>query len=184
MRMGTDKGLLAISGKAWAAHVGDLLGAVVPRVVLSVNAQQADRYRTAFPDVDCVVDDGRLPIGGPLLGLLTVHLQYPSANLLVLACDMVAMRAALLQRLMRHFADKPCAALVFEHCGYPQPLCGLYAAQALAGVARRAAAADLTNYSMMHMLGLVGATKLFHGAEYDDCFGNYNHPDNLQLRRG
>ncbi|GGG74945.1 molybdenum cofactor guanylyltransferase [Parapedobacter pyrenivorans] len=179
VRMGTDKGLLPIGDKTWAQHVYERLGVVVPSVVLSVNAQQADSYRAVLPYAECVVDNDQLPIGGPLHGLLSVHLRHPSANLLVLACDMVAMQEILLQYLVKCFVDKPCPALVYEYDGYPQPLCGLYSRLALATVTGWAVTEGLANHSMMHMLDLVEATRLPHGTDYDDCFSNYNHPDNL-----
>lgn len=177
LRMGTDKGLLRRDGQHWAGRVYEVLQAVVPQVVLSVSAQQRTAYAAIFTAAACVEDDERgLPVGGPLRGLLSVHRRYPTASLLVLACDMVDMEMAVLQRLLDRFTQEPSTALVFVHDGMPQPLCGIYAAPALAAVADRAVAPGLARDSMMHVLELVGAATLPCPVGFEHCFNNYNSP--------
>ncbi|MGK6349994.1 molybdenum cofactor guanylyltransferase [Parapedobacter sp. DT-150] len=175
-RMGTDKGLLLHDGQHWAGRAYEVLQAVVPRGVLSVNAQQRTAYGAIFTAAACVEDDGELPIGGPLRGLLSVHRRFPTANVLVLACDLVDMETSVLQRLMDRFTQEPSTALVFVHDGVPQPLCGVYAAPALAAVADRVMAAGLVRNSMMHVLEFVGAATLPCPVGFEHCFNNYNSP--------
>lgn len=91
-RMGTDKGMLPYNSITWAQLAADKLAALQLPVVISVNEQQYCFYKSRLPQFNIIQDNNFLQIGEPLKGILSVHLQYPSDDLLVLACDMPAMQ--------------------------------------------------------------------------------------------
>jgi molybdenum cofactor guanylyltransferase len=52
--------------------------------VFSVNEVQVEKYRLLFPKEELIVDDAELALAGPLLGVLSVHIRFPSEDLMVL----------------------------------------------------------------------------------------------------
>src|SRR6266542_3948944 len=90
-RMGTDKGLLVHQSITWAQRAADKLAQLNLPVVLSINEQQQIAYASSFDTALLITDNKDLLIGGPLRGIVSVHLQYPTEDLFVLACDMIDM---------------------------------------------------------------------------------------------
>ena len=176
-RMGSDKGLLALHGKTWAQIALEKLETMHLPVVLSINKQQYEAYRAHFPASVFVEDDAILAIGGPLCGLLSVHLQYPEEHLLVLACDMIAMQPKVLQLLQEQFhSHDAAAALVFEQDGFAQPLCGIYTSHGLAHIYQRLQQQALERHSMMYVLDLLRAVRIDTPLKFAHCFENQNYP--------
>src|SRR5689334_7714680 len=98
-RMGSDKGLLKLEAKTWAQTAIDKMTPLKIPVRLSVNQQQYKDYAVVFEAADLIVDAPSLDLHGPLLGVLSCHLQYPQEDLFVLACDMPLMKPGLLKEL-------------------------------------------------------------------------------------
>ena len=145
-RMGRDKAALPVKGATLAARAAQLLLGVCPRVVI------ADRGRGLVSDLPCLPDG---PGAGPAAGILGAALAWPGHPLLVLACDLPGVTAALLQELQalarRRLpaagnGNAPAAAdwVVPRWERGLEPLCALYRPAALAalaaGVARGVAA--------------------------------------------
>jgi len=130
-RMGRDKGLILDNGITWAERAASLLAAHAPRVVYSIREGQLSHYAHVIKNGDYVTDTQAS--AGPLGGLISVHNQFPHANLLLLACDMTCVTATDLTAL--------CAAsgeiVAYRHNGHYEPLCAWYSAAACREIVQR-----------------------------------------------
>src|SRR6202012_3284429 len=87
-RMGQDKGLIATQTTNWAGLALEKLSSLNIPVVLSVNNRQKTSYQAIFSDKLLIADNPELSLKGPLAGILSIHLQYPTEDLFILACDL------------------------------------------------------------------------------------------------
>jgi molybdopterin-guanine dinucleotide biosynthesis protein A len=179
-RMGTDKGMLQKDATTWAQLAFNKLAALSMPVVLSVNQQQQNTYSNFFDASSLIIDDPNLHIGGPLHGILSVHTQFPSSDLLILACDMVAMETIVLQHLYNHALTTNKEAIVFMNAGKAEPLCGIYKANGLQKIKALYVQGELKRHSMMYVLELLGADYLDIPSEWVGCFENYNLPKDMK----
>ncbi len=174
-RMGSDKGLLKLEAKTWAQTAFDKLSELELPIVLSVNENQRKDYTTVFNSNELICDDPSLSIHGPLAGVLSVHLQHPSEDLLVLACDMPLMETALLKELLLHYRKDPAKdAFVYVNDGEPEPLCGIYKARGLAHILSLYQLNQLPKHSMKYMLEHIATLLVPIPAEKKKCFRNFN----------
>ena len=97
-RMGSDKGLLVKAGKTWAELAFSNLSGLRIKTAISVNRTQVELYSQIFAFGSLVTDNEILPVKGPLLGLLSVHQEFPAEDLLVVACDMINLKEEILQK--------------------------------------------------------------------------------------
>ena len=131
-RMGSDKGLLIHEAKTWAQTAWEKLAVLKLPMLLSVNGQQVAEYAKVFSPETLIIDDRTLDIRGPLLGVLSVHLQHPDKDLFILACDLPLMDASLLKELFSLYQQsKKYDAYIFTNDKEPEPLCGIYTSKAL-----------------------------------------------------
>lgn len=86
-RMKTDKALVSFEGVSFLEITHDVVSECFDKIIVSVNSSQIESYNSRFPNWDFVVDgtDGK----GPINGIMSVHQNYPDANLLVVPCDMI-----------------------------------------------------------------------------------------------
>lgn len=96
-RMGRDKGLMLKGGVPWAQHVGRRLSGYAP-VFYSIHPRQWETYAARFREDLLVIDT--LDIPGPLNGLLSAHVLMPDADIVLVACDMLDLDKATLDRLV------------------------------------------------------------------------------------
>jgi molybdopterin-guanine dinucleotide biosynthesis protein A len=133
-RMGTDKAALVHpDGRTLARRCHDLLAeAGCGTVVLSLRWDQ--EIPPGFADTADVAI-ARDPEGGsegPLAGMLASMRLNPAADWLVLACDLPRLDVATLSHLISSKRpDEPFLSYRSEFDGLPEPLCALYAAEAL-----------------------------------------------------
>jgi molybdenum cofactor guanylyltransferase len=133
LRMGTDKGLIPIGDTCWAAFMAGKLTKLGLPVTVSVNTSQIGAYSAVFITDQLVTDS--LHIGGPLNGLLSVHLQYPDDDLLLLACDMTYMETVTITRLIDTYTNEPGFDFyTYQNQQFAEPLCAIYTANALRGL--------------------------------------------------
>ena len=152
-RMGVDKGLIEDKGVAWAQSAFSKVASLGLRVALSVNPEQFSAYSSAFEESTLIIDNNELKLKGPLLGVMSAHLKYPSEDLLVLACDMPFMDILLLQKLKDQYQlDASMDAIVYTNNGEPEPLCALYSSAALARILEKFYSGVLVKYSMKNMI--------------------------------
>ncbi|RYZ45354.1 MAG: molybdenum cofactor guanylyltransferase, partial [Sphingobacteriales bacterium] len=153
-RMGSDKGLL-LSGKhiTWAKLAHQKMAGLGLPVKISVNETQLMSYSKSFPDDELLTDNQSLLFRGPLLGIMTSHLQYPNEDLIVLACDMPAMDPSVLQSLLVRLAADPSGeAYVFTNNNEPEPLCAIYTARGLSVIYTMMIKGSISRHSMKFIL--------------------------------
>jgi molybdopterin-guanine dinucleotide biosynthesis protein A len=131
-RMQRDKAALHYQGRSQLDRVFDLAARHVPKVFVSVRADQAaDPARLNRPMIIDSVEGG-----GPIVGIRSALAAHPNHGWLVLACDLPFITDATLSQLLRE-RDTAGLATAFRsaHDGLPEPLCALWepaAAPALA----------------------------------------------------
>lgn len=122
-RMQHDKALIDYHGEPQLLWTWRLLAALLPRVFVSVRAEQRDEpLRRGLPQiVDSFAD------AGPAAGILSAQALYPEVAWLVVAVDLPRLDAATLQHLlaMRDPA-REATAFISHHDGLPEPLCALW----------------------------------------------------------
>jgi molybdenum cofactor guanylyltransferase len=180
-RMGTDKALLKTAADiTWVQAAAGKLSTLVFPVLISVNQDQLDRYLRLFPIQQLVQDNNQLLLKGPLLGILSTHLQHPLEDLFVLACDMPLIEPPILKELyQRYFSNPGADAYVFSSNNEPEPLCGIYRAKSLRRLIDLYHQQQLIRHSMKFALEQINtdcnpATKAQQG-----FFHNVNSPADL-----
>jgi molybdenum cofactor guanylyltransferase len=173
-RMGTDKGLLKLHANTWAQTAVAKLAELQLPVVISVNRNQYAEYATIFSPQQLITDNEILQIKGPLWGLLSVHLQYPVEDLLLLACDMPLMETSLLKELISIYNQQTSDAFVYTNDGEPEPLCGIYKASGLKKILHLYQSNQLPKYSMKFMLEQFNTHFIPLIDDKKKCFRNFN----------
>lgn len=179
-RMGTDKGMLLHKSVTWAQHAINKLQALELPVLLSVNEQQYGHYSKLFQNPMLIKDDGTLTVGGPLKGILSVHLQQPGEDLLVLACDMRNMKTEVLAHLITAHLNHNAEAVVFRSADTIEPLCGIYTAKGLHKLSQQYKHGHLKKFSMHHLLQLLTALYVPTPEAWQHCFRNFNSAEDLR----
>jgi molybdenum cofactor guanylyltransferase len=175
LRMGTDKGLLIAEAITWAQSAHQKIAALNISVKISVNQQQQASYSKIFSEGDLVPDNTSLQLKGPLLGVLSSHIQFPSEDLIILACDMPLMEASIIKALYKNYQDHPSSdAYIFTNEGQPEPLCGIYSAKALSGVLTKLRNGTLVKHSMKFILDHLVVHSVPVSEEQKKCFRNFN----------
>jgi molybdopterin-guanine dinucleotide biosynthesis protein A len=131
-RMGSDKGMMRHSNNLWAQVAVDKLERLNMQVLLSINPSQISIYKKYFLENQLVEDDMKVPAKGPLLGILTAHLLFPMEDLMIFACDMLAMETEILRKLIRRREERPDHdAYLFLNKNQREPLSTILTANAL-----------------------------------------------------
>lgn len=174
-RMGKDKGLLKLEAKTWTQTAMDKMALLSLPVVVSVNATQYSDYATIFPSSQLVKDDDSLRLKGPLCGVLSIHLQHPTEDLFVLACDMPLLDPALLKELLNQYNGHPSyEAFVYTNENEPEPLCGIYKARGLSRILNLYRSGQLSRHSMKFMLEQISSFFVPLTADQKTSFRNFN----------
>lgn len=122
-RMGTDKALLRHNNRTQLEHMVDIVSAVADKVFVSMRQEQGDDPTRA--KFEKIVD--RYSNMGPLAGILSAIETEPSANWLIVACDLPNIDSETLLQLVNDAAsDAPFVAYKSSYDGLPEPLCALY----------------------------------------------------------
>lgn len=116
-RMGQDKGLMSLQGKALTGHILEQVRTVTGNILIITSNPLYKVfgypcYRDLFP--------GKGPLGGIYTGLMYSNTQKN----LVLACDTPFISRATLQSLLARCGSED--AIITEHGGKPEPLCAIY----------------------------------------------------------
>jgi molybdopterin-guanine dinucleotide biosynthesis protein A len=174
-RMGSDKGLLKTENEIWAKVAFDKLTQLDIAVAVSINKNQLKEYGTFFSAAQLITDNELLQIKGPLAAVLSVHLQNPSEDLLVLACDMLLMEFAVIDELHKYYKQHNFFdAFVFTINNEPEPLCSIYTAKGLALIFKMYNNLQLLKHSMKFMLEQINVCKIAVADEKKICFRNFN----------
>ena len=144
-------------------------------VIISVNKDQYEEYSSIFPAQQLIPDNDSLQLKGPLCGVLSVHLQYPQEDLLILACDMPLMETELIKELLLTIINIPKSdAFVYTNDGEPEPLCGIYKAKGLAHIFSLYQNKQLPKHSMKYMLEHITTHSIPLPDDKKKCFRNFN----------
>jgi molybdopterin-guanine dinucleotide biosynthesis protein A len=174
-RMGADKGLLKSEIGTWAQIGVDKLKTLGIAVKISVNTNQSSDYINLFATNDLIPDNESLKVKGPICGVLSAHLQYPSEDILVLACDMLLMETEILKRLNGQYQTHPkSAAIDFTLDGEPEPLCGIYTAKGLTRIYHSHKTNQLTKHSMKYVLECILTSFIHLSDDKKKYFTNFN----------
>ena len=180
-RMGFDKGLLEWGALTWVELSMGKLAAANLQSVLSLNDSQYKQYINKFTKISIITDDDSIEVNGPLKGILSVYLQMPSDDLLVLACDMPSMDKEVLKYLINESSKGTADAFVFEDGGQIEPLCAIYTARGLGKIYRLYEQKQLKKHSLHYVLENVMTCYLPIAEEWKKCFTNYNSPSDLNV---
>lgn len=174
-RMGTDKGLIVNEARTWAQTAVDKLSTLDLPVKISINEKQYNDYCKVFAATDLIADDKLLDVKGPLLGVLSAHLQNPTDDLILLACDMLLMEPILLKELFAVYtAHKNYDACIFMNDEQPEPLCAVYTAAGLSKIVTALKNNQLQKHSMKFALGLLHVFSINLTEEQKKYFRNFN----------
>lgn len=179
-RMGRDKGLILQGNTPWAEYMAEKLLPFQIPVVFSVNQRQLEAYSTQIPG-RFILDDLDLP--GPLNGLLSVHKQLPSRDLLLLACDMPDLDTSTIGGVIDayHSATRQIPAVdinlapdfyVYQLEAFAQPFCGIYTSKGLSKALQAAINGQTIDYSFQSLLKSGRTMRL--RADSSGPFRNYN----------
>jgi molybdopterin-guanine dinucleotide biosynthesis protein A len=174
-RMRTDKGLIVNEARTWAQTAFDKLTALQLPVKISVNEKQYDDYSKIFSVNNLITDNNTIAVKGPLLGVLSAHLQNPAADLLLLACDMLLMEPILLKELYTDYEHhKNYDAYVFTNDGQHEPLCAIYTSAGLVKIITALKNNQLQKHSMKFALSLLNVYSITLKEEQKKYFRNFN----------
>lgn len=169
--MGRDKARLRLAGSSLVERAAERLREATAEVLV------ADRGRGLLPG-GASVPDG--PGAGPAAGILGAAGARPGRDLLVLACDLPYVPAALLRCLSGPVAGD---ALVPRWRRGIEPLCALYRPPALAALAAAASAGRFALHSLLRSGDLdvryLEGSELAAFGSADHLFVNLNRPEDL-----
>ncbi len=174
-RMGSDKGLLVLEAKTWAQTAFDKLATLNIAMKLSVNEKQFADYAKVFAKESLITDDNTIDVRGPLLGVLSAHIQNPADDLFLLACDMPLMEPLLLKELYNYYLQNPGKEVyIFTNDNEPEPLCGIYTASGLSKIIALQKENKLVKHSMKFMLSQLTVYTIALKEEQKKYFRNFN----------
>lgn len=128
-RMGTNKALLPFKGRTLVQHVADQVNAAAGSITLVGNP--AEYSYLGYPVVEDIFHGC-----GPLSGIHTALLASRASWCLILACDLPAITAEFLCRLMeRAESSAGDAVLPAGPSALPEPLCAAYRPRCAATIA-------------------------------------------------
>lgn len=174
-RMGSDKGLLVHEAKTWAQTAYDKLATLNIPMQFSVNEKQFTDYAKVFAMESLVCDNTTVDVRGPLLGVLSVHIQNPADDLFLLACDMPLMEPLLLKELYNcSQKNSGSEAYIFTNDNEPEPLCGIYTANGLLKIAALQRENKLLKHSMKFILSQLTVHSIALNDNQKKHFRNFN----------
>jgi molybdopterin-guanine dinucleotide biosynthesis protein A len=174
-RMGSDKGLLVNEAKTWAQTAYDKLATLNIPIKLSVNEKQFAEYAKVFAVESLISDNTSVDIRGPLLGVLSAHMQNPADDLFLLACDMPLMEPELLKELYNCSRQNAGSEVyIFTNDNEPEPLCGIYTAKGLLKIAVLQKQNKLLKHSMKFMLSQLAVHSIALNDNQKKYFRNFN----------
>jgi molybdenum cofactor guanylyltransferase len=178
-RMGSDKGLLVNEAKTWAQTAFDKLAAINIPIKFSVNDMQQGEYAKVFTAEKLISDDTSLSIKGPLLGVMSAHLQNPGEDLFLLACDLPLMETNLIKELFAlHAQSNNYEAYIFTSSKESEPLCGIYTSKALKKIIALQKENKLLKHSMKFILSKLIVCEIALHESQKIFFRNFNaHAD-------
>ena len=129
-----------------------------------------------------VVDTNYIELGGPLHGLLSIHLLYPTEATFILACDLPNMSAIVLKTLFENYKnDIQKEAWVFVNGKEAEPLCDIYSPQAFAKILALYNTQQLPKHSMKYTLDHLTVSLLPLSSNWEHYFKNFNSQNDFGI---
>ncbi len=152
-RMGADKGLIIQDNITWALTAADKLAEFGIDVAFSINSKQESDYEKSLEGRQLIKDNATISVKGPLSGLLAAHINHSTADIFVLACDLLLMQKQLLHEVLLASSTQPdFDAYLFKNDNEYEPLCGIYKATALSVIYNMHLQYSLARHSMKYAL--------------------------------
>jgi molybdopterin-guanine dinucleotide biosynthesis protein A len=173
-RMGRDKARLVSGGESLPALAARRLAAVCAEVAVADGGRGLLPALTSLPDGPC---------RGPAAGILGAAAAYPGRWLLVLACDLPRVPAALLVELARFSRVEAIDWAVPRWSGGVEPLCAFYGPAALAALATRVARGRFALHSLLEeklAVRVLEGEELAGFGEPGEIFLNLNTPEDWE----
>jgi molybdopterin-guanine dinucleotide biosynthesis protein A len=174
-RMGRDKALLEVGGRAlWVRQVELLRAAGVQEILFSVRPEQ-----TWVPSVARRVPDA-VPDAGPLAGIVAGLESCEASHLMVLAVDLPQMEPGWFRRLREQC--EPGLGAVGRHGDFFEPLAAIYPRTILPRAKAALAAGD---GSLQRLIAGAADCLRVHEitAEETPWFANWNEPEGVAARQ-
>jgi len=165
-RMGTDKGLIMQDGLPWFRHMGLLIEELQVPVYYSIRPDQFDSY-AVFAAPEHFVFDNDIS-EGPLRGVLSALDATDASTLLIVPCDMIGLKIAVINRLMNAYADGFYDCYAYWDGQFYQPFPGIYSRKTLE---------QLSHLRSLQRVLSAGSTGSIPIKQQDD-FPNLNQPGN------
>lgn len=174
---GRDKGLVALNGRPlieWVIHALSHQSVPVNHLLISANRHLPDYARFGYP----VLRDVRPDYSGPLAGIHAAMLASPADILLVVPCDVPALPADLLERLLHALDESGAQAAVAQSSnGQIHPTLCMLRREAMASITDRLQRQQLKLGDWLESLSPVFV-------EFADAtFPNLNTMDDLQAQQ-
>lgn len=117
-RMGTDKSMMKLKGKALIEYSIEALKPLCNKVVISSNNLIHDF-------TGCEVWPDELPDQAPIVGIFSCLKRSETEINIILSCDMPLMNTRMLQYLFENSANHDITVPIYDD-GFIEPLCGVY----------------------------------------------------------
>ncbi|MBL1281060.1 MAG: molybdenum cofactor guanylyltransferase [Fluviicola sp.] len=115
-RMGTDKGLMLLNGKAMIQYLIDTLKPILAEVIIIANNKEYDKFGLkVFPD--------KIPFKGPVGGIYSGLHHSKTEKVLIVSCDTPFITKELIQLLIDSENNE---VVISKQDDKLQPLIGLY----------------------------------------------------------
>jgi len=126
-RLGREKGLALLGGKALVNHVIRAMSGLVDEMIVSVAKGRTASYGSAIVEDVRIVEDSHVKVG-PLEGLISGFGAAKGEYVLVAPCDTPLLKARVCGTVLEKALDRDGAVPVVN--GYYEPLHGAYRRQA------------------------------------------------------
>lgn len=175
-RMGQDKALMQVDGRAMIVRVAEVLKRECYDVAIISN--RASNYR--FLNLPVIQD--ALPSRGPLVGIYTALLHAETQYCLIVACDLPFVNAPLIRILCQKIGCHDAA--VFQSSAGVEPLFAVYSKGCLQVVKNQIETGQLKVSQLFHKIDTV-LVRVPSGEhqDYDRAFLNVNTPKELERAR-
>lgn len=117
-RMGTEKGLVELQGKAFISHIIDVLSPVTKEINIISNNRAYEQF--GYPLIPDLIKEK-----GPMAGIYTGLLHSKEEFNLFLSCDIPLINEKLLLHLITKAQEKN-QTTVIQHKELIEPLCAVY----------------------------------------------------------
>lgn len=174
-RMGSDKGMLDLSGKKFIEHIITAIKPKVDQVIIIANNDNYNAY--GYPVYKDLITE-RGPIGGIYTGLT----YSTTEKNIVVSCDIPFITSSLVQHIIEHSAGADIAVPIYK--GNIEPLCSVYNKSITEEIGKLINKGELKMLKVIqHLMTrevVINETLKFYT---DDLLLNINTPEELKIQK-